>query len=545
MAENKTYPEGTKKETEEFTKRKEIKKLVDKAIKEIATEETYKAFKAIGYEEKQDHYFVYAKGEDDKDYKEGGKGTSENKVNVTFSYPKKYSDGESAPAISNMQKITTFGGKKLVSELYISIKGAVLDITYKNTEDSGFHQQSTGSTYKARTLEDSISISNIGDLKTFKNKIKKFFQSICKAEAEYLTGTKIAQDDKIEKKQNASIVMENKFKLSLTSLIDGDLEQLSESVYKMASESIDTAKNSKEDEEEVKDLLVGSTKEDKEQVDELTGTVGGLGGPIEGETTYTNKDSAGQVPANKLGTTNKRTFNKVGDKSEQVADEYNRPINEAVKKTAYGDMHKKRGYMVKEDGTYVVKTESSTKSKDPYTIEVEMEPGVLNVPKGMTKNYVQGQHGIKEEKESLNEAFNKKVKLSQKRFVSNKENSENKLNKRYIVSESLDEKELSIRFKQLLETHSFKGIQDGIDGIRCSAPVKTRDEIANEEFENAQEGQLLSVPMGGVEDNGFVDVPKGGNSLVVFKLAESDIKANKTYIKDHYTNKIVLNPLKK
>jgi len=31
--------------------------------------------------------------------------------------------------------------------------------------------------------------------------------------------------------------------------------------------------------------------------------------------------------------------------------------------------------------------------------------------------------------------------------------------------------------------------------------------------------------------------------MIVFRLSESDVKQNKTYIIDHFTNKLVLNPL--
>ena len=90
MTKDKTYPDGIKKETEEFAKRKEIKKLIDKLIKEIAKDKTYKAFKKLGFTEKEGNYFVYAKGKEAEE-KSGGKGTSEGKVNVTISYPKKFS----------------------------------------------------------------------------------------------------------------------------------------------------------------------------------------------------------------------------------------------------------------------------------------------------------------------------------------------------------------------------------------------------------------------------------------------------------------------
>ena len=554
MAQEKTYPEGTKKETEEFSKRKEIKKLVDKVIKQVAEEKTYKAFKELGYTEKEGHYFVYAKETDKEsdEEKSGGKGTAEDKVNVTISYPKKYSgDEDTAPAISNMQKITTFGGKKLVSEIYLDIKGSTLEITYKNTEDSGFNVNSG-------SLEKKTSIPNISDSKEFKKKIETMFSEICKAEAEYLSGTKIGQGDKIEKNQNASTIMENKFKMSLKSLLEGDYESTGEAIHKLVTESQEDTTVDKavkvDTEEGEKELLKGDDEKstDGENVEEISMSPGGPMGATDGNPAGKENSTGGAFPTlagtpvntRSLGVTSK------GEEGSVVADADNQPkeyrVNEAILNTPYGEMHKKRGRMIREDGTYNVK--------------VDMEPGYLNTPKGMTKNYTIGMHGDAEvnskeelaktghgELSQLDEAYNKNVKLARKKFVSNEDNEAKKMNKRYIVTSQLNEADQSRRFKQLIETKSFDNIREDKtitgNGFNDFASREFEANNSNQQCspEPDMESQLDSTPACGCED-GFEMVPKGKTSLIMFKLSESDLKKNKAFIKDYFTNKMIPNP---
>jgi hypothetical protein len=543
MAKNNTYPEGIKPETKEFSKRKEIKKLLDKLIKQIAEEETYKAFKELGFNKKEGNYFVYS-GEDEN---KGGIGTSEGKVNVTISYPKKYSgDENSAPLISNMQKITTFGGKKLVSEIYLNINNETLEITYKNTEDSVFHTSK---------LENKISIPNISKKENLKKELGKFFKDISKAEAEYLTGTKISQDDKIEKNQNASTVMENKFNITLKQLMESDFEELGSKIDKMVKESKSEEKEIggkikvKTDKGE-KELLKGEESEEEDKVNEITTSPGGIASAFGGDINPTDNQetsSGGSFPTLAGTPVNKRSLNlPKGQDGEVVANEDNVPkdyrVNENVEKTPYGQMHKKKARIVKEsDGT--------------YSIKVDMEPGYLNVPKGMKKNYALGMHekgevNSKEELENtghgelsqLDESYNKKLKLYKKKFTTNEENEKKGINKRYIVTEKLDKDQKIKRFKQLVETQLFNDIKDEYDYI----PGESYDDYANKKFEAENSNDNIESNLNSTcacgEEEGFQIVPKTNTSLIMFKLSESELKENKMYIKDYFTNKIVLNP---
>ena len=273
MAKDEIYPKNVVQRTEEFEKRQEVKNLVGELIEKAAKEELKKAFKKLGFDEKDGYAYVIARDEDGEK-REIGKGTQEGRVNVTISKPKNLNPTASKP-ISYMQKVVTFGGKKLVSEIYLEIIGSNLQITYKNTEDSGFQQQSDGPTYSARKLEKKASIP-IEDTKELKKKVKEMFESISEAEAEYISQTKIAVDNKTEKNMNASIVKESKF--SLKSLMEGTFEEVGEKIKSLVTESMvekekksnlygtpDTSDGNPTEKINGKELLFGQEKEGEEQ----------------------------------------------------------------------------------------------------------------------------------------------------------------------------------------------------------------------------------------------------------------------------------------
>jgi len=66
MENEEIYPKGTKQETDDFALRQKIKKIVGDETEAILKEETFKAFKKLGYEEKEGYMFMAAAGEDGK-----------------------------------------------------------------------------------------------------------------------------------------------------------------------------------------------------------------------------------------------------------------------------------------------------------------------------------------------------------------------------------------------------------------------------------------------------------------------------------------------
>ena len=238
MEENKLYPEGTVQQTDDFAMRQKIKKIVRENIENIIKEETISAFKKMGYDEKDGYMFVVAAGGKDNKENEIGKGTAEGKLTVTVSTPKMLNMGATKP-VSYMQKNTTFGGKKIISEIYLEIKDKSVHINYKNTEAGSFTSSSSKDTYAPNKLNKSGVISSVENESKFKKDFKSFFKPIAEAEAEYLIGTKIGNDDKIEKNMNDSIVKENKFSMKLTELLSGTFEDVDKKISRIVNESID------------------------------------------------------------------------------------------------------------------------------------------------------------------------------------------------------------------------------------------------------------------------------------------------------------------
>ena len=548
MEKEDIYPSGTKHETEDFAIRQKIKQVVGDSIEEIVKEETFKAFKELGYKEKDGYMYVIAAGEDGKE-REVGKGVQEGKLNVTISKPKMLNMGATRP-VSYMQKTTTFGGKRIISEIYMEIIDDTVHVDYKNTEASAFHQSTEKDSYAPRKLEKSATLTDVKNEASFKKKLKEFFSGIVEAEAQYLTGTKIGNSDKTEKNMNDSIIKENKYSMKLTDILSSSFEDAGSEIEKFVNESLDTDPKNKKGAgsaavagaKSSKDLIVGTKEEEKEEetVDEITASGEGIGGPTQ--------PSGFKYPSpgwSANGKTPDLKANKdLGYTQVKMA--------ESVQNTTYGMMRTARAHLIREgNGNYKLAT--------PYTEEVEMETGYLNVPKGMEKNgehpesgYVMGMHGKAEpnSKEELSgtghgdlnkiEEYNNKLNLIKRKFVSLQENKDKGVDKRYIITEKLSSGDQNQRWRQLCENDCFCDIKDTKDTV-------SRDEYedkAEKEFQNNNplESNLCNTPYSG-EEEGYIDVPKARGSMIVFRLSESDVRQNKTYIIDHFTKKLVLNPL--
>lgn len=550
MENKEIYPKGTVNQTEDFAMRQKIKKIVGENIEESIKEETIKAFKELGYDEKDGYMFVIADGGKDNKEKEVGKGTKEGKLIVTVSVPKMLNMGATKP-VSYMQKVSTFGGKKLVSEIYMEIMDKNVYIDYKNTEAASFHQSSEKNTYAANELNKSTTISGIENENKFKKDFKNFFKSIAKAEAEYLIGTKIANDDKSEKNMNDSIVKENKYSMKLTDLLLSSFEDAGNQIEKFVNESFEKLEkngaktpDTPSGEPTDKKLVIGSeekiVEEDEEDSLEEMTTAGACAGSI---------GQAGYLTPHAFTNDGKTKAFKANKDYTQVQ------MNESIKETTYGKMRTSRARLVRqENGSYLFEA-----GGDPYVVKVDMGGNEgLWPPKGMEQPYALGLHGkelnSKEELkatghgelsqlEKEEELKKDKGQMIKRKFVDIKENEEKGINKRYIITEKISKEEQSKRWKELYENDCFCNIKDKSDSI-------TRDEYeseASKEFKannEPMESDLCNTQFSG-EEEGFLDVPKARGSMIVFRLSESDIKTNKMYLIDHFTKKMVLNPLYK
>ena len=606
MEEKELYPKGTVQQTDDFALRQKMKRIVGDNIESLLKQGTIDAFKKAGYghDEKDNYMYVIAAGGDDGKERKVGQMTKEGGLIVTTSNTKMLNMGATKP-VSYIQKVTTFGSKKIISSIKLSIDGNILHIDYMNTEAASFQESSKGNTYTTNPLNK---VGNVGiDTEDkFKKEFKSFFESIAEAEVAYITETKIGNDDKTKKNMNDSIVKENKYNMKLTDLFSSTFEDAGSKIDNLVKEGFISKlmnnketncedccklkKNNKSDatsvtdraklsdckklsckcdeessgaaavvaEETKKDapvgckcggkcscekdkILVGSEKE--EFLEEVT-TTAGSGAGYQPKACFTKDGKTPELKANK-------DFIQVSK------------LDESIKDTTYGQMRTQRAHLTRQnDGSYKVISENTKPLKTPYVESVPMGKDGWP-PVGMDVNHTEGNmvgtkvgskeelaktgHGElskleKEEKDS-EEQYTKSKDLSKRKFSDLKENEEKGINKRYIITEKLSKENQVKRWKELCECDCFRDIKDTADTV----PSAEYDAIANKEFEannKSLESHLTDTQFSGAKA-GHLTVPKAMGSMIVFSLSESDIRQNKMYLIDHFTNKLVLNPLYK
>ena len=552
MAENnKIYPDGTSKETEEFKERRDVNEIANELIKKVVIETTEKAFRSVGKEKasKSDKDTNHNNGE----YATGkryGNGTENNEFNVTVSYPK----GAKAP--SNFQKVTTWSGKQLISTIKVQIIDTDITVEYENTEAASF--------INGKGLNGEKTFKDIIKKSEFEKELKKYFQEIADAEVSYILGTKIGNDDKIEKDMNDSIVKENRTtKLSLKDLMNGSFADVDKTVGILVKEAANKKDDKKED-----DLLLGDeekkTKTIKERDAELKEmTVSGPAGA--GAGAFDTKLQGNPEVIDK-----KKGNEAIGQPGEVVADGDNvlrrsfqsSGLSEAVKRTPYGEAQKPKAYIKK------------TIDENSYPNKVELEPGSGYVPKGMSSNTMvggdpeveinsqeeldiatYGTHGKSGKKPAArpNLEEDAKADLTKRKFVLNEENEKAGVNKRYIITEKISQKDQNNRWSKLCSFEKNETIEEAtviaveLDGENIGKTVSREqgEEMNLKEFE---QNNMDSSPACGCDDDSEFEMvdknaPQGQiKSSAVYKIEKSDLNENRAYVIDHFTKKLIQNP---
>jgi len=584
MAEKEIYPKGTVQRTEEFENRQKIKKIASDVVEEVAKQTTEKAFDKLGYKK-------VGKKEDDINYDHGvygteeryGYGTANGEFNVTISKPK------GVTAASSFQKVTTFGGKKLVSEIYIEINKDNLNISYKNTEASGFNQQSDGPTYAKGLLNKKINFANIDNKNKFKKELTKMFQDIADAEAKYLVNTKIGNDDKIEKDMNDSIVKEQTIKLSLKELVIDSLEDSVKKIEKLTEscgekhEKEEACKKVEPEKEE--DLLLGDKKESKEEqeeekeLEEIT-----TSGPVIAGSEGGFKDGAQSGAGGYMAPLSGKK-----DDEEKII---KRNFKESYEKTPYAQAQKPRAFVKRtlEEGgcaSYCVKVPVEKGSghlvpsfKKNHTfgapgMSLDSQPNspgeasysAVRDPFGVPKKSKEKADKLKEEideeatveETSVDETLQKET-LMKRKFVVNEENEKLGINKRYIITEKRSEEEMNERWKKLSNLKPYETIREAENIVQNKE--ETKKEQLNElgfvgeknnnlvtreqgEEENARNfAKQAQVEAGDVIDGEeIIDIGKNNISGVIFRVCKKDyLNEGKAYIFDYLTQELVPNP---
>ena len=525
--ENKIYPDGTKKETEEFSKRQEISDSVFNTIIEVLEGTTEDAFKKVGYTSVDTEKYI--SGKDTKI----AKGIEDGKYNISLSWPK----GAKRPSI--ITKTIIVDGKRLICQISLEIKGETLSVTYKNTEAAAF---------SLKELNKKFTISNISKKETLKKELKSNLKDLSESEVDYILNTKIAVSDKVEKNMDDSIIKENKL-MTISELMSESLENAGEKIF---NNFLSESKKEKE-----KDLLLGDNEEgdkkfktvaerDKELDEISTGGSAGVaaigGQPIDG------------------------TIGTVGN--------FKYAAN-AFEKTPY--------FQAKQPKAYVKRT---IKEGNEWT-DVELVNGSGYIPKGMEHNYVSGKHSenvkecdeptieesryisylnkkvsdkeqnygyiiFKNSRDVFNEGFERfsenklKESLVKRKFTIAEEVEKNGMNKRYIAEEKLSKEHLSDRWSQLV-SHIKNETIEPKNGLYESKKTIVKTEEPKYEVKNLYEGlsktHTVSAPVKLINEMEVVDVPKCKNSNAMLRIFKEHYEnTNRAFVFDHFSGMIVNNP---
>ena len=544
------YPEGYPRQTESFSDEQKFKFDVFEAIREIALDTTEKAFEAEGYKKQEGAAGEYGTGE------KYGAGTSLAHFNIRLS---------SRPNTNTyFEKIIYFGGKKAISDVTIGwdAKNKTIELAYKTTEFSAFRGYHKKDSYAGAQLINDRSNHVITSLPKFKKELTDLFKKFAEKEVAYITSTKIGIQDKTEKSIN-SMVENSMKKFSIKDLMTSSNEELSNTVDNYINEG---KKDKEEDTDEVRmnsPEVIAANSPGKLLFDDIE--------EIKDEKTKTvakNKlKKFGVVAINELKPSEKKTyFDELEEElsiKEVTASGGNAAGGAFLTPVAFkkgGDLN--IGEKEKFENTSYAKgqkakphVEKSMKEGDTFWTTVELNPGSGYVPKGMEKNYVQGEHGKK-----LNESIEPKKaepsmlkeNLIKRKFSSLNENEEKGINKRYIVTEQRTKSEEENRWKKLAMFESYETINKEENTIEeCGCPVAdTSKEVSMEMGQSENEREFMQrnsdaeVGSDNVDGKEVVMVAKPGSlSNAMFKVFKDDyLNESKAYIKDLNSGNLVANP---
>lgn len=509
MANINNNPEKNDKQDTEFASNQELKSKVYDAIEEQLKESSDKAFKSEGIKTREIKDQKGEQGWNRGEYGDGSKygtGVAKGQSTVTVNRVK-----GSKATNGFFEKNLSFGGKKMVIEIHVDIdaESKTLDMTYKTTEDSFFrgHQDKKG----PFMINDKL-FFDIDNLSEFKKELKDKFDGYAVREANYFIKTKLGIEDRTEKSIN-SMVENNMKKLSLKDIIKGDFDETIEKIME-SSKKKDKEQNHPEvkDANSPDDLLFDEKKEDG--LDEITTAGAGAAGSV-GQIKY-------DAP---LSGINKRDFND----------------------TAYSKKEKKRSLKRENNGGWT-------------TVELDSNG---YAPKGMDKTHTMGFAGVEinsAEEERRNKGIPKGklattgklhegLDQNKRKFITESENNDKGVNKRYIITHKKSAEEESNRWKNLsnFEKNSTIKIAES-----CGCPVDngTSEKMVTREQgekEIANEFMKRNTNLNhGDEINGkkVIVVSKPGSlSGAEFKVFEEDfMNENKSFILDFNSGNLVNNP---
>ena len=513
----KIYPKGYPRQTENFSDEQKFKYDVFEAIKKIALETTEKAFVDKGYIKKEDRAGEYGTGE------YYGVGTALNHFNIRLS---------SRPQTNTyFEKIIYFGGKKSITDVNIGwdTKNKTIELAYKNSEFSAFRGYGSKSGAQLVNSRENFVIKSLPE---FKKELKELFKSFAEKETAYITSTKIGIEDKTEKSINSMVETSMK-KISLKNLMTSSDEDLSSAVDKYISEG--------------KEKIINKTKMNSPEVvaanskNKLLFDKKGLEDGVEPEIKEVTASGGNAAGSAFLG---KKAFKPGGD--------LNLEEKRKFEKTPYAQGQKQRPSVKK-----------TMKEGDSFWTTVELEPGSGYVPKGMNHNFESGNHSKNtntnypgKPKGKMNESVEPKAEnpsvlkesLIKRKFSTINENEEKGINKKYIVTEQRSATEQTDRWKKLslFEKNDTISASDNIiEDCGCSIENSVSRENGEEENKKDFMQRNSDAETGGNVDGRVVVMVLKPNSLsnAMLKVFEDDyLNENKAYILDLNSGNLVYNP---
>ncbi len=514
-------------------------------VKETLIDETEKAFKLKGIQPNEKHAGVYSTG------KEYGKGAEEGRYNATYSNNTK----------TQINKVITYGAKKLICEIAVVFdpKNQLLKLSYKGPSGAVFVGHGNEDNSEGKLIDNKLTIST-EDKKDLKKELKEFFKNQAKKEVIYLLSTKMNVEDKLDTTPEDALVKENKniAKMNLNSLLTSSEEEISSYFGNKIQESKEKLDKLEKHSEDIKKLntkdIKGSDK--KLMFDELSEE------EKKDYKKYFKKTMKDMFPDKKLSDLSVaekeelfKSANKGWESKEEMVDEITAsgPTGSGAGGYLTPNAFVNTNYFKNKEKRPSIKKEKN--EDDTFWTKVEMEKGGWP-PKGMSKNFVQGQHDLNESNVNTKKVINNhKFDTNKKKFFNEEENIELGINKRYLITDQLNESEQFDKWKKLSTHNLFETVKKAEDVISkeecdilnecaCQDKIQYVDPklyIDGPSVEEYLENEFEEANSGNEED--MVNVQKSPESFVVYKLNKEEfMNESKRYIFDHNTKEYVVHP---
>ena len=525
------------KRDQEHQDKIEVKEKTIEVVKELLVSTTENEFSKLGFEEVAKPAGEYGTG------KKYGFGAQENKFSVNIEGVTK----------ATLTKKTTFGTKRIESQINFDYKETTVEIEYKTTEAGSF--RGVGEDKIPYAFSKSITIKN-SEIKESNKELKDFFKYAANKEVAYLINTKLGVDDKLSKGTTSTVNESKMEKLTIKSLFADDFKVINEGKkekdVKKGANTIPMSKvkhHSKENKN--KDMFFDeeSKKEKKTiaerdvELKEVT-----MSGPAIGGSAGGFKDGAfsGAGGYNTPNFAKKQNFESTNyaknkrNKRPKIDENYN-----VISESRENDFNPLKDTKGNNDGFWqVVKVDPETHPLGlPFVKPNSKEELKIN-SKGMDKD--------KARRMGLEESENTKHKLdlTKKKIFSEEENKLKGINKRYLITEKTSDEYLKERWEKLSifklnesikEAEELSSVYEELENenndLTYNHLEKLNDENSNEDLNN-----LENLNLNEGEETIEVEKPNSMFGIEYSFYKKDFLNESKKYILDLNSRVFVPNP---